>query len=58
MGHCISDSTNNEERFKTVKLVSNHFPDPALESNLILNLFNFSFSMTKKAMSPNFTLRV
>ena len=30
MGHCISDNTNNEERFKTVKLVSKHHPEQAL----------------------------
>ena len=56
MGHCISDNTNNEERFKTVKLVSKHYLDLGLA---LIDLNNFAlFSMTKKVTSPNFTQRV
>ena len=58
MGHCISDNTNNEERFKTVKLVSKHNLDSGLTLNDLINFALFLFSMTKKATSPNFTQRV
>ena len=60
MGHCISDNTNNEERFKTVKLVSKHHPEQALAR--VIELFIdlvcvVLLSMKKKATSQSFTQR-
>lgn len=53
MGHCISDTTNNDERNATVKLVSLDKKIKVIDANSACN----RFSTKKREMSQNFSPR-
>ena len=60
MGHCISDSTTNDERFKTEKIVNTIYPPPRFHFLLdLLSIANaaplYVYSTMTMDRNPNST---